>query len=78
MPIKYNPALSPDDDFEALRLRSFTGSYNDMILAALAADGYDDGSINDALGDLTTLEWILRKGVWDDNEIWIDTEVWVD
>lgn len=78
MAIRYNEDLTPDEDFEALRLRGFTGSYNDMILQAFAADGYNSSSINDGLNDLTVLDWILSNGVWDDNEIWVDTAVWVD
>lgn len=78
MPIKYDPLLLPDVDFNQLRFRGFTGTYNDMIKDALDGDGYDNSSINDALYDKIDLEWILRKGLWDDNEIWIDTEVWVD
>ena len=78
MSIKYNNDLIPDEDYQTLRARSFSGTYNDMILQALGADGFNNSSINDGLFDLSNITWILGSGIWNDNGIWVDSSVWVD
>jgi hypothetical protein len=83
MSIKYNKDLTPDEDFQVLGARGFSGAYNDRILQALGADGFNNSSINDGLLDVSLTppvitNWILGSGIWNDNGIWVDSSVWVD